>query len=114
MSKLSKTAAASVKAAQQPKKEEKKVITITGAVLAIKALRAGQLHVGTELVDVLLAGYEAARSVAFDFALTVATQDKRINELEVKLTAYAKQIGALEEKIDEINDLAREREEREE
>ncbi len=113
MSKVSKTAAQSVKAAQQPKKEEKKIVTLDGAVLSIKALRAGGLHVGTELIDVLLAGYEAAREVALDYASTVATQDKPINDLEHMLTTANLRIGELKEQIEDINDLARERAERE-
>ena len=104
MSKLSKTAAASVKAAQTGKKEAPRVITIEAAVTTIKSLRAGNLHVGTELVDVLLAGYEAEVTRALDLQGRKEIAVIAYNELSAKYKVAVDQIAVLDRDIARMND----------
>jgi len=106
MSKLSKTAAASVKAAQTGKKEAPRVITIEAAVTTIKSLRAGNLHVGTELVDVLLAGYEAEVTRALDLQGRKEIAVIAYNELSAKYKVAIDQIAVLDRDIERLNEEA--------
>lgn len=68
MSKLSKTARASVQAGSAVKPKEEKTYTPAMRIQQIRDLRAGHLAVGTELIDVLLAEYD--RVLAENAAMT--------------------------------------------